>query len=833
MTHNLKIAFRSLSKNPFVSAVAIVSLALGIGANAAIFTLFHQMLLQPLPVPAPEALVNLSTPGVKSGSVSSNQAGSGDVVFSYPMFRDLEEIQTVFTGMAAHRSFPVNLAYGEETAAASGMFVSGSYFAVLGLQAAAGRLINPSDDATVGESAVVVLSHAYWQSRFASDRSVLNGTLIVNGRPMTIIGVAPEGFEGTTLGVQPKVYVPISMREVLRPRWTGSFDNRRNYWVYVFARLNPGIDIEGARAAIDAQYSAIINEVEAPLQSGMSETNLERFRAKRIGIEEGSRGQSSFHGNAAAPLTVLNGVTFLVLLIACANIANLLLARAAARSGEMAVRLSVGARRRHLVGQLLTESLLLAVAGGAAGLLVARWTLSAISALLPEVARTMIDPALNLPVLVFTAATALGAGLLFGLFPAVIGTGQNVLGALKGQAGQPAGARAASRFRTALTTAQIALSMALLVAAGLFIRSLAAVSRIDLGLDAADVVTFAISPERNGYEPGASRDLFARTEDALVALPGISGVSASMIPILAGSNSSTNLNVEGFESGPDIDATASFNYIGPDYFRTFGITLLSGREFTRSDTLEAPRVAVVNEAFARKFGLGRDAVGRRMGIGGSDELDIEIVGLVQDAKYSDVKDEIPPQFFTPYRQSTDIGTITFYARSEIDAREQLSAIAPLMARLDPNLPVENLRTMQMQIEENTFGDRIISVLSTAFAVLATVLAAVGLYGVLAYMVTQRTREIGLRVALGADPGRVRALIFRQTALMTLVGGIVGLLGALALGRAAESLLFEVTGRDPVVLVSSMVLLGLIALVAGTIPAHRASRIDPMLALRAE
>jgi len=833
MIGNVKVAFRSLSKSPFVSAVAIVSLALGIGANAAIFSIYHQMLLRPLPVEDPDALVNLAAPGPKTGSQSCNQAGDCDAVFSYPMFRDLERVQTVFTGIAGHRLFPANLAYGDDTRAGSGMLVSGDYFSVLGLRAEVGRLINAGDDTNPGESTAVVLSHDYWQSRFGADPGVLNDTLVVNGQPMTIVGVAPEGFTGTTLGSRPEVFVPLTMWEALNPRWRGTFEDRRSHWLYVFARLNPGVDIEGARAALGAQYSAIINDVEAPLQTGLSAQTMERFRARQLVIEPGARGQSGLHSGAAAPLNLLNGVTFVVLLIACANIANLLLARAVARAGEMAVRLSLGASRGHLVRQLLAESLLLALFGGAAGLLVARWTLSGLVSLMPEQVSTTLDLSFNLPMVLFTAATALGAGVLFGLFPALLSTRPNVLSALKGSAGQPAGARSASRFRAVLSTAQIALSMALLVASGLFIRSLAAISRVDLGLDATNVVTFRISPERNGYEPAASRDLFERTEDALAALPGISSVSAALIPVLANSNSSSSLAVEGFEAEPDTDTTASYNAIGPDYFHTLGIPLLAGREFTRFDTLDTPKVAIVNEAFARKFELGRDPIGRRMRVGAGDELDIEIVGLVQDAKYSDVKDEIPPQYFIPYRQSDNAGSMQFYARSEIDAREQLSALAPLVARLDPNLPVERPLTLRMQVEENTFADRIVSILATAFAVLATLLAAVGLYGVLAYGVAQRVREIGLRIALGADPRRVRGLVFRQTAWMTLIGGIIGLAGALGLGWLAQSLLYEVTGHDPAVLAGAVGLLVVIALGAGAIPAQRAARVDPMVALRSE
>ena len=833
MSGNLKLALRSLTKNPFLSGVAIVSLALGIGANAAIFSLYNQMLLRPLPVAEPDELVNLAAPGVKSGSTSCNNAGDCDAVFSYPMFRDLEELQSVFTGIAAHRTFSANLAYGGETLSSQGMLVSGSYFPVLGLQPAIGRLIGPGDDVAIGESAVAVLSHSYWQARFAGAPEVLNQTLVVNGQPLTIIGVAPPEFEGTTLGSMPRVFVPITLRDLLQPGSEDSLQDRTSYWVYVFARLAPGVEIEQSLAVLNPQYSAILEEVELPLQDGLSEQSLERFRERELSIVDGRRGQSDIHSEAGAPLTLLNAVTALVLLIACANIANLLLGRAIARAGEMAIRLSVGASRTQLLGQLLTESLVLAAIGGAAGLLVARWTLSMIASLLPDQAAATIDPSLDPVVVIFTAATALGAGVLFGLFPALISTRTDVLTVMKGQGGRSGGARSASRFRTVLTTGQIALSMTLLISAGLFIRSLDNISRVDLGLDQENLLTFGISPVLNGYEPVASKDLFARTEDALSALPGVTAVSSSMVPILAGSNWGTNVSVEGFEADLDTDTNSRFNVIGPDYFRTLGIPLMSGREFTRADVLGAPRVAIVNEEFARKFNLGREAVGKRMQTGRGDELDIEIVGLAQDAKYNAVKDEIPPLFFLPYRQSEDIGQITFYARTGLDAGQLLSSISPMLSRLDPNLPVENLRTMQMQIEENTFGDRIVSILSAAFAVLATLLAAVGLYGVLAYTVAQRTGEIGLRVALGADPARVRGLILRQMALMTLIGGGIGLAGALALGRAVQSLLFEVSGFDPLTFVAAAGLLAAIALGAGAIPAHRASKVDPLVALRAD
>ncbi len=513
---NIKFALRTLFKTPFVTLVAIVSLALGIGANAAIFSIFNHLLLQPLPVEAPDQLVNLSAPGPKPGSTSCNTAGGCELVFSFPMFRDLEKVQTVFAGIAAHRTFGANLSYAKQTINAQGMLVSGSYFPVLNIRPALGRLLGPGDDPGPGESRVVVLSHAYWQRHFGADPSVLNQSMIVNGQTMTIVGVAPRGFEGTTIGVKPNVYVPITMREIMTPGWKG-LDNRRSYWAYLFARLSPGVTQEQASAALNTQYHAIVNDVEASLQKGMSEQTLTRFRAKTVVLQAGDTGQSSVRREARAPLNLLLGVTGFVLLIACANIANLLLARSAARAAEMAVRLSIGASRRQLVGQLLTESCLLALFGGVASLLVARWTLDLILSLMPQQAADTLPTSLEPSMLVFTAALTIGTGLLFGLFPALHSTRPDLVSSLKGQAGQPSGAKSAARFRTSLATVQIALSMALLVAAGLFTKSLFNVTRVDLGLNVDNVVTFGISPSLNGYTADRSAELFTRLEDELAA----------------------------------------------------------------------------------------------------------------------------------------------------------------------------------------------------------------------------------------------------------------------------------------------------------------------------
>jgi predicted permease len=829
---NLKFALRTLFKTPFVTIVAIVSLALGIGANAAIFSLFNQILMRPLPVPEPARLVNLAAPGPKPGSTNCSQAGDCETVFSYPMFRDLEKVQTPFTGIAAHLSFGANLSARGQTQNAQGMLVSGSYFPVLGLRPAIGRLLTPDDDRVPGESHVVVLSYTCWQTRFARDPGVLDQPLVVNGQSMTIVGVAPRGFEGTTLGVKPELFAPITMRGFSQP--SKAFDNRRNYWMYLFARLKPGLSIEQARSAMATPYHAIVNDVEVPLQQGMSAQTLARFRAKPILIAEGSRGQSNVTREAKAPLVLLLGVTGFVLLIACANIANLLLARGAARAGEMAVRLSIGADRGQLIRQLLGESCLLAIFGGLGGMVVAQWTLDLMAMLLPAQATDTLQLTIDPIVMLFAAALAIGTGLLFGLFPALHSTRPDLISALKGYSGQPSGARSASRFRTSLATAQIALSMALLVSAGLFTRSLFNVSRVELGLKADNVITFHVSPELNGYKPEQTRQLFARVEEELGALPGVRSVSSSTVPLLAGSNWGTGVSVEGFAAGPDTDVGSRYNEVGPAYFSTLGVPLLAGRDFNRADALTAPKVAIVNEAFAKKFNLGRNAVGKRIGNDGyNGALTIEIVGLMRDAKYSQVKDAIPPLFFSPYRQDDHVGSINFYVLMSGDPDAFMTNIPKVLARLDANLPVENLKTLPQQVRENVFLDRFISVLSAAFACLATLLAAVGLYGVLAYTVSQRTREIGLRMALGAAPSRVRAMVLRQVGVMVVGGGVIGLAAAVGLGRLAQSLLFELQGSDPLVLVAAAVSLSLVALAAGFIPAHRASQVDPMSALRYE
>ena len=828
---DLKLALRTLFRTPFVTVIAILSLALGIGANAAIYSLFNEMLLQPLPVSHPEELVNFAGPGPQNGQNSCNSAGGCDEVFSYPMFRDLERANTAFSGIAGHFLFGVNIAMPGQTAInGRGLFVSGSYFPVLGVRAALGRLFTPNDDETIGGHYVAVVSHAYWETQLGSDPSALGKQIVVNGHPMTIIGVAPKGFDGTTLGERPYVFVPISMRGVMNSTWTG-FDDRRNFWIYLFGRLKPGATIDQARASINTVYSHLVNDIEVPLQKGVSAKNLAQFKSKKVLLSDGRRGQSNLIKNSRTPLVMLLTITGIVLLIACANIANLLLARAANRTMEMAVRLSLGATRKQLITKLLTESLLLAVLGGLTSVVVAHWTLNGITAMLPAQAVAGMDFTLSIAALWFTAVLSLATGILFGIVPALQSTRPDLVTELRNNSGKLAGGRGAARFRTSLVTAQIALSMALLIAAGLFIESLRNISRVDLGIDIENVATFGISPARNAYDSTRTMALFVRVREELSALPGVIGVTAASVPLVANSNWGQRAWVEGFVKDPDTDDDSRFNVVGPNYFHVLGVPLVAGRDFTVADNEGSMSVAIVNEAFAKKFRLGANVVGKRMSAD-NDSLNITIVGLAKNAKYSEVKGEVPPLFVRPLPQYK-VGQVFFYVRSALPRDQILRAIPAVMKKLDPNLPVEQLKTLPQQVRDNVSVDRMISVLSASFALLATLLAAVGLYGVLAYSVAQRTREIGVRMALGASSGAVRGMVLRQVGMMTVIGGVIGIAGAIALGRGAQSLLYELKGWDPLVIAASSVVLTFVALGAGLVPALRASRVDPMQALRYE
>jgi predicted permease len=622
------------------------------------------------------------------------------------------------------------------------------------------------------------------------------------------------------------------MRSTLNPLYRG-FTNRRQYWIYLFGRLKPGVTVARAQAEMNAIFKPIVNDVEKPLQTGASEAMVKKFAARNIVLEDWSRGHSFTRDSTRTPIYLLFGITGVVLLIACANIANLLLARGVSRSTEMAVRLSLGATRRQLLSQLMTESLVLAAGGAVVGLGVAKATLGIFMFILPQNQAATLHFAIDGKVLVFGAALAVVTGLLFGLFPAMHATRSDLITSIRSGVGKHSGGRGAARLRTSLVTAQIALSMALLIAAGLFVKSLHNLGAVDLGLDLDRLVTFKVSPGLNGYERSRSRQLFMQVERDIAAIPGVTSVSGALVPTLGGENWDNSVSVQGFKKTPDIDDDAHFNEVGPGYFKTMNIPILAGREFTEADAIGTTQVAVVNEAFAEKFKMGKDVVGKFMGQHVGDTLDIQIVGLVKNAAYNSVRNEALPIYVTPYRQDSTIGAVNFYLHTSVDPKSIVPKVPRLIKQLDPNLPVQTLKTLDQQMKDNIVLDRLIGTLASGFAVLATLLAAIGLYGVLAYSVAQRTREIGVRMALGADMMRVRLMVLRQVGTMTLIGAAVGVAGAIVIGRYAASLLFKLSGFDATVTVVSVVALAAVAIGAGYLPARKASQVEPTQALRYE
>jgi predicted permease len=835
--NEIQQALRQIRLRPGLAVGVIAMLALGIGATTAMFSLFHQVLVRPLPVAEPERLVNLSESGPKPGALFCSPAGvcTIETAFSYPMFRDLEPELTILDGLAAHIAFNANIVADGQTLSGRGTLVSGGYFGTLGLQPALGRLIGPQDEPRIGESAVVVLSYDYWQSRFGGDGNIVGRTLTVNGKSLTIIGVAPEGFASTVLGWQPQLFTPLTMQWVLQPNAVGNQENRGAYWLQVFGRLPSELTFGEATAALSGPYSGIVSDREVLALANLS---AEQARERRLTLTPGALGQSPIRATVAQPLTLLLGVTALVLLIACVNIANLLLARGASRAGELAIRSSIGATRGRLLSQLLTESSLLALVGGLLSLPVAAVTLEGIVSMLPDdLARNVVvglDPVVALFAIVLMIVTV----ALFAAVPAWKASNTSPGDVLKAQAARSAGSRGLARFRAALTTMQVAFSMVLLVLAGLFTLSLANVAREDLGIEVDTLVSFSVSPSLNGYDSERVDDVYRRIEEQLTAQPGVDSVGSADMPLLANASFGFPMSATGFEGGDGADNNARANFVGPGFFETVSIPLLAGRSLTDTDTIDAPAVVVVNESFVQKFNLGTpsEAIGKRTGMTFVDE-DMEIIGVVADAKYGEVKGAAEATFYAPRAQFADwdfgIPFLVFYVRSSIGADAMLGMIPGVVASVDPNLPVDNLASMRSQVNDNVYLDRLITMFSVGFAVLATLLAAIGLYGVLAYNVTQRTRELGLRLALGATSGSLRALVMKQVGLVGLVGALIGLAVAVGIGRSAEALLFGLSGYDLRVMLTAIAVLAVVVLAASYIPARRASNVGPMEALRHE
>ncbi len=827
---DLRQSWRRLRKDPSFAAVVVATLAIGIGINVALFSLFQQVLLRPLPVADPERLVNFVDPGIDLGYMGGNRggltfgstSGGSDHVFSYAMFRDLERQSNAFAGIAAHRIFEASLSTGENARRATGFFVSGSYFSVLGLQPALGRLLGTDDDRVDGEAGAVVLSYAYWQRELGGEPDVLGRELIVNGAPLTIVGVAPRGFHGTTVGERASVFVPITFPGVGTATSIPNHDNRGFYWVYLFARLGPDMQLEEAASAINPVYRAILRDSES--SDVAASDRIEAFLGKSLVLEPGARGQSALLRPIGTRLQMLFGVSGVVLLLCCANVAGLMLIRTSSRTGEVAVRASMGASRRRLASLLLAESLLLAVPAALLSLPIALLILRGLAGGIPGLPSMAFDVELSAAAAVVAIAAALVAAVAFGLFPVYGLVRTEPARTLHASGVRQTSGKRVTRFRAALASAQVALSMALLALTGVFAQSLGNIARIDLGLDVDSVVMLTISPEASGYAPAASSTLIDRLEQELAAIPGVASAASAMVAMLAGGGLETGAAAE----GDDERIGVHLNGVSDDFFETLGISVLAGRQFGAGDRDGAQAVVIVNKRLAERLRPDGGVIGQQLRVMGGAR---EIVGVVADVKDNNVTDEVEPQVFLSRRQSATLGSATFFVRGAGAPEQLIGSIRDTVTRLAPTVPITDFRTMRQQVRENLAAERFVAGAATAFAVLATALAALGLYGVLAYSVAQRSREIALRYALGAPAARIRVMVLRQVGALALTGLALGVVAALLLGRAARSLLFGVDAADPAALLGAGVLLGAVMLGAAYLPARRASRVDPMVALR--
>ncbi len=830
---DIRFGFRMLAKSPGFTAIAVITLALGIGANTAIFSLMNQVLLRQLPVKDPNELVILRAPGPVTGHVDDD--GDAAESFSYPMYKGLRDNNSVFSGIFGVYRFPASVASRGETDRASGELVTGNYFDVLGVQPSIGRVFSQDDDRVPGAQPVVVLSHSYWERHFGSDPSVLNKILLINNVEMTVVGVSQAGFSGVQVGRTPDVFVPMMMTRQMVPTGMETLEEWNDYWMNVLARRKPGISLEQAQAGINAAYGPLLAEQLPQIKSGWNQDKQQQFLNKKILLSSGARGRTIIQRDAGTPLIALFVMVSLVLLIACLNVANLLMARGASRQREFAIRTAMGASRGRMIRQLLAESLLCALGGGALGIVLGTWLMRILTPMVASNAGIHgLTQNLDVTVLAFAIGATVLSGIFFGLLPAWRVTRLGVSDVIKDQGSTSSASLTHVSFRKALVAGQVAFTILLLAGAGLFMRSLWNLQNQNLGMKTSHLITFSIQPDLTGYDTPRSIALFDQLRARLAAVPGVISAGTSEVPILTGDNEGRNINAEGEPELSEELQDVNYDQVSPGYFSTMGIPLLSGREFTEADGTSAPKVAIASEAMVKRFFPGRNPLGLHFAFGGkSHKPDIEIVGVVKDVKQDHVSSAILPYVYIPYAQTTKLSGMTFYVRSTQDPAQLGTALQSVVRQRDPNLPVYDLKTMDRVVDEDLFSARIVAVLSAAFAVLAALLASLGIYGVLAYVVVQRTREIGIRMALGAVAGHVRLLILREVGTMVLLGVAVGLPTAYGLARLSESLLYGVRAGDPAVYASGLALIALIALAACFIPARRATRVDPLVALRYE
>jgi len=830
MRKDFVYSLRSLLRSPLFTLAAVASLALGIGANTAIFSLLDQVVLRSLPVRDPESLVVLHTDYEAPGNASSD---NNESVFSYPLYRDLRSSDAAFSGILARSGAGVRLAWNGHTEAASADLVSGNYFRTLGIGAALGRTLEPSDEGAPDANSVAVLSHASWAAHFGSSRAILNGTVALNGHPFVVVGVADAKFHGLTQGESPDLFVPLTMEKSLIPNYDVLSD-RRSRWLNLFGRLKAGETAGHAQAATDVAYHAIIVNDLAAMSKMRDERSRQRFLNHRVALHPAAQGIAELRDKWEKPLRVLTAMVGLVLLIACANVAGLMVARAAGRQREIAIRLAMGARRAVLVRQLLLEGVILALAGGVAGVVVEHWSTAALLGILPrEEAGGWLVASLDLHLLIYSFVISLMCGLLFALLPALQSTRPNLAPALKDRASNIASGGQA-RLRQVLVAAQIALSLLLVVGAGLFSKSAANLLNAQLGFRSSRLLMFSIDATTERPAAAAAADFYRDLDLRLAAIPNVVGVAAAEGGPFSGSDSSSNITVEGYQARPDEGTDTVRITVGAGYFSALGIPLVAGREFTDRDTAAAPKAVVVNQTFVKRYFANANPIGRRLHFGASTppKLDREIVGVVADSR-DDVRDPVKETIYSPYAQWNKPSRMVYYVRTAGDPGRIVPALRQTARQADPNLPAVEIKTVEVKIRESLYTERLIAILPAAFGMLATLLAAIGLYGVMAYSVARRTGEIGVRMALGAVPANVLRLVLLSAIRLAAIGIAIGLAAAFAGGKLIQSQLFGIGAWDPRIYVGAGVLLALVALIAAGVPAWRAARIDPVTALKYE
>ena len=830
LRQDVRYGVRLLRLNPGFAATAILSLALGIAANTSIFTLTDQILLRLLPVQNPRELVQFRMEGGRVGS----QNGDGLHTFSYPMYAAFRDRNTVFSGLTGQYTERLSLLAGERGEMIESGWVAANFFQVLGVKPRIGRVLTVEDDGAENGARVVVLQYGFWQSRYGGREDVIGSTVRLNGAPFTVVGVASPEFGGTNAGLLTQLWAPVTARTALAPDWPQDLKNERYAWLYLFARMKPGVTLAQAEAAMRVLHDQRKQEELGNEFFAKFPDTKERFLRQTLSLVPADRGLSSLRRSFERPLIVLQWLVGVVLLIACTNVAGLLLARAAARQREIAIRSALGASRGQVARQLFVESTILAVAGGAAGLFLSTWLARGLVRFLPyDPAALALSTRPDGRVLLFTTVVTLATAVLFGMLPAFRGSRIGAAATLKDEAGSVTGGLAHVRLRKVFVGLQVSLSLLLLIGAGLFVRTLDNLRRVDLGFSTENVAMFGVRPATQ-YDDSRKLSVFRTLLESLSAVPGVRAVGANSSRLLTGGRWDSQITIPGVAVTDGNVPWSFFNAVTPGYFEALGIPIKMGRDFSWNDWGGARKLCLVNETLAKDYFVGMHPIGRRLGQGRSVPADTEIIGVFGNARYHDVRGEIPRQTFVNLdSRIRTIGSVTVYARVEGDPRRVMPLLRKAVGKIDSNLVVFDMRMLDDQLNMRIANERMLSYLSGGFALLATILAIVGLHGVLAFIVARRTREIGIRMALGARQGTVVRLVMGEMMTVILLGLAAGVTAANLSGSYVETQLFGVKAADWTVFASSVAVLLAAAALASFVPAWRASRISPVRALRYE